>query len=123
LLSFSAFCLSFFLLLLSSSGYYRVRAYQIARQENNVDKAIKLNQDISTFVANKEMEKETTNLIKAFTTNPIKTSEEKDEVICMIIGDVKGKEDVPMRVHDQCFTSEVFGMPSFLFCFDLPDHF
>ena len=27
----------------------------------------------------------------------------------MIHGDVRGKEEVLVRVHDQCFTSEVFG--------------
>lgn len=31
------------------------------------------------------------------------------EPIAMISGDVVGKHHVPVRVHDQCFTSEVFG--------------
>lgn len=31
------------------------------------------------------------------------------EPIVMIAGDVRGKENVLVRVHDQCFTSEVFG--------------
>lgn len=33
----------------------------------------------------------------------------ESEPIAMISGDVKGKSGVPVRVHDQCFTSEVFG--------------
>ncbi|KAF1336368.1 Gtp cyclohydrolase ii, partial [Globisporangium splendens] len=33
----------------------------------------------------------------------------ESEPIAMITGDVKGKSGVPVRVHDQCFTSEVFG--------------
>jgi GTP cyclohydrolase II len=31
------------------------------------------------------------------------------EPIAMVCGDVRGKTGVPVRVHDQCFTSEVFG--------------
>uniref|UniRef100_M4BYA6 GTP cyclohydrolase II domain-containing protein n=1 Tax=Hyaloperonospora arabidopsidis (strain Emoy2) TaxID=559515 RepID=M4BYA6_HYAAE len=31
------------------------------------------------------------------------------EPIAMISGDVRGKRNVLVRVHDQCFTSEVFG--------------
>lgn len=31
------------------------------------------------------------------------------EPITMVCGDVRGKAGVPVRVHDQCFTSEVFG--------------
>jgi GTP cyclohydrolase II/3,4-dihydroxy-2-butanone 4-phosphate synthase len=34
---------------------------------------------------------------------------QKLEPIAMIYGDVRGKKDVLVRVHDQCFTSEVFG--------------
>ncbi|RLN49964.1 hypothetical protein BBJ28_00013015 [Nothophytophthora sp. Chile5] len=33
----------------------------------------------------------------------------ESEPIAMISGDVRGQRDVPVRVHDQCFTSEVFG--------------
>ncbi|POM74069.1 GTP cyclohydrolase II [Phytophthora palmivora] len=33
----------------------------------------------------------------------------ESEPIAMITGDVRGKRNVPVRVHDQCFTSEVFG--------------
>lgn len=33
----------------------------------------------------------------------------ESEPIAMITGDVRGKSGVPVRVHDQCFTSEVFG--------------
>lgn len=33
----------------------------------------------------------------------------ESEPIAMISGQVKGKTGVPVRVHDQCFTSEVFG--------------
>lgn len=33
----------------------------------------------------------------------------ESEPIAMISGDVEGKSGVPVRVHDQCFTSEVFG--------------
>jgi GTP cyclohydrolase II len=31
------------------------------------------------------------------------------EIICILWGDVRGKKNVPCRVHDQCFTSEVLG--------------
>lgn len=31
------------------------------------------------------------------------------EPIAMVYGDIRGKENVLVRVHDQCFTSEVFG--------------
>ncbi len=31
------------------------------------------------------------------------------EPIVMISGDIKAMDSVPLRVHDQCFTSEVFG--------------
>ncbi|RLN51249.1 hypothetical protein BBJ29_009882 [Phytophthora kernoviae] len=33
----------------------------------------------------------------------------ESEPIAMITGDVRGQRNVPVRVHDQCFTSEVFG--------------
>lgn len=33
----------------------------------------------------------------------------KLEPIAMVYGDIQGKENVLVRVHDQCFTSEVFG--------------
>ncbi|KAK1943739.1 GTP cyclohydrolase-2 [Phytophthora citrophthora] len=33
----------------------------------------------------------------------------ESEPIAMVTGDVRGKRNVPVRVHDQCFTSEVFG--------------
>jgi GTP cyclohydrolase II len=33
----------------------------------------------------------------------------ESEPIAMISGDVRGQRNVPVRVHDQCFTSEVFG--------------
>ncbi|KAE9005452.1 hypothetical protein PF010_g12442 [Phytophthora fragariae] len=33
----------------------------------------------------------------------------ESEPVAMISGDVRGKRNVPVRVHDQCFTSEVFG--------------
>lgn len=31
------------------------------------------------------------------------------ELVAMMVGDVAGKSDVPVRVHDECFTSEVLG--------------
>ena len=31
------------------------------------------------------------------------------EPVCVVYGDVEGLEDVPLRVHDACFTSEVLG--------------
>ncbi len=31
------------------------------------------------------------------------------EPVAMVVGDVAGKTDVPVRVHDECFTSEVLG--------------
>lgn len=31
------------------------------------------------------------------------------EYVCVIWGDLKGKDEIPVRVHDQCFTSEVLG--------------
>lgn len=31
------------------------------------------------------------------------------EPLAIIIGNIEGKSDVPLRVHDQCFTSEVLG--------------
>lgn len=31
------------------------------------------------------------------------------EPIALLEGDVRGLDDVPLRVHDQCFTSEVLG--------------
>lgn len=33
----------------------------------------------------------------------------ESEPIAMVCGDLRGKTHVPVRVHDQCFTSEVFG--------------
>lgn len=33
----------------------------------------------------------------------------ESEPMAMVTGDVRGKRNVPVRVHDQCFTSEVFG--------------
>ncbi|KAG7376407.1 hypothetical protein PHYBOEH_001546 [Phytophthora boehmeriae] len=33
----------------------------------------------------------------------------ESEPIAMVTGDVRGQRNVPVRVHDQCFTSEVFG--------------
>ncbi|KAG6599744.1 GTP cyclohydrolase II [Phytophthora cinnamomi] len=33
----------------------------------------------------------------------------ESEPVAMITGDVRGQRNVPVRVHDQCFTSEVFG--------------
>ncbi|KAG7392184.1 hypothetical protein PHYPSEUDO_001907 [Phytophthora pseudosyringae] len=33
----------------------------------------------------------------------------ESEPVAMISGDVRGQRNVPVRVHDQCFTSEVFG--------------
>ncbi|KAF1772987.1 hypothetical protein JG687_00007527 [Phytophthora cactorum] len=33
----------------------------------------------------------------------------ESEPIAMVTGEVRGKRNVPVRVHDQCFTSEVFG--------------
>ena len=40
-------------------------------------------------------------------TNPV--SGEVTEPVCVVYGDVGGREDVPVRVHDACFTSEVLG--------------
>ena len=34
---------------------------------------------------------------------------EVTEPVCVIYGEVEGQEDVPVRVHDACFTSEVLG--------------
>ena len=34
---------------------------------------------------------------------------EVTEPVCVIYGEVEGREDVPVRVHDACFTSEVLG--------------
>ena len=34
---------------------------------------------------------------------------EVSEPVCVIHGEVEGREDVPVRVHDACFTSEVLG--------------
>jgi len=34
---------------------------------------------------------------------------EVTEPVCLVYGDVEGKSDVPVRVHDACFTSEVLG--------------
>lgn len=31
------------------------------------------------------------------------------EPVAIVYGDVEGREDVPVRVHDECFTSEVLG--------------
>jgi len=31
------------------------------------------------------------------------------EPLAIVMGEVEGKENVPLRVHDQCFTSEVLG--------------
>jgi GTP cyclohydrolase II len=31
------------------------------------------------------------------------------EPVAIIFGDIEGKADVPIRIHDQCFTSEVIG--------------
>jgi hypothetical protein len=36
-------------------------------------------------------------------------SDDQREIICIIHGQVEGLENVPLRVHDQCFTSEVLG--------------
>ena len=35
---------------------------------------------------------------------------EVSEPVCVIHGEVEGREDVPVRVHDACFTSEVLGL-------------
>jgi len=40
-------------------------------------------------------------------TNPV--SGEVTEPVSVVYGDVEGREDVPVRVHDACFTSEVLG--------------
>lgn len=32
-----------------------------------------------------------------------------DEQIALVMGDVRGKEGVPLRIHSECLTSEVFG--------------
>jgi GTP cyclohydrolase II len=32
-----------------------------------------------------------------------------DEHVALVMGDVRGKENVPVRVHSECLTSEVFG--------------
>lgn len=34
---------------------------------------------------------------------------EVTEPVCVVYGEVEGREDVPVRVHDACFTSEVLG--------------
>ena len=38
-----------------------------------------------------------------------KSAAQSLEPVAMVAGDVRGKENVLVRVHDQCFTSEVFG--------------
>ncbi|CCI48436.1 unnamed protein product [Albugo candida] len=38
-----------------------------------------------------------------------KGSLRESEPIAMVVGDLKGRTSVPVRVHDQCATSEVFG--------------
>ena len=37
------------------------------------------------------------------------TTGDVTEPVCVIYGDVEGRENVPVRVHDACFTSEVLG--------------
>ncbi|MCA9626322.1 MAG: GTP cyclohydrolase II [Myxococcales bacterium] len=32
-----------------------------------------------------------------------------DEHLALVVGDVRGKRDVPLRIHSECLTSEVFG--------------
>ncbi|MCA9639802.1 MAG: GTP cyclohydrolase II, partial [Myxococcales bacterium] len=31
-----------------------------------------------------------------------------DEHLALVVGDVRGKRDVPLRIHSECLTSEVF---------------
>ena len=42
------------------------------------------------------------------------------EPIVVIMGDVEGKREIPVRVHDACFTSEVLG--NYIFTLDLLSH-
>lgn len=99
-------------LLPTLKGYYRIRAYQIARPTDDTTVSAQEQQAQKSRVDNvlsTVKDTKTTALINSFVSKPIRANEEKDEVVCLIVGDIKGKEDVPMRVHDQCFTSEVFG--------------
>lgn len=99
-------------LLPTLKGYYRIRAYQIARPTDDTTVTAQEQQAQKSRVDNvlsTVKDTKTTQLINSFVSKPIRANEEKDEVVCLIVGDIKGKEDVPMRVHDQCFTSEVFG--------------
>jgi GTP cyclohydrolase II len=35
--------------------------------------------------------------------------EDMKEHVALVYGDIRGKEDVPVRIHSECMTSEVFG--------------
>jgi GTP cyclohydrolase II len=43
-----------------------------------------------------------------FTTHVFRTSDEKEHV-ALVFGDIRGQEAVPVRIHSECMTSEVFG--------------
>ncbi len=47
--------------------------------------------------------------MRAYTYREGNDQKNKLEPVVMVMGDVDGQEDVLVRVHDQCFTSEVFG--------------
>ena len=47
--------------------------------------------------------------MRAYTYREGKDQNNKLEPVVIVMGDVEGQEDVLVRVHDQCFTSEVFG--------------
>jgi GTP cyclohydrolase II len=44
----------------------------------------------------------------SFTTHVFATTDEKEHV-ALVFGDIRGKEAVPVRIHSECMTSEVFG--------------
>ena len=41
----------------------------------------------------------------------------EDEIMCIIYGSIEHGEDIPVRVHDACYTSEVLGGCLFLCVF------
>lgn len=47
--------------------------------------------------------------MRAYTYREAGETQNKLEPVVVVMGDVQDQEDVMVRVHDQCFTSEVFG--------------
>lgn len=50
----------------------------------------------------------TTHVFRAIETDPAGDSVEKEHV-ALVFGDITGKREIPIRVHSECMTSEVFG--------------